>query len=146
MVRIYKSGDEIYDLARKKRGRVRYQRDDINQHNYYFINYCGGDFSTYVSVNQIMDYDDYFKYSVYNAKGEQLIFSKGEEIYDIEARKKGTICYLRDDEEEKKSRSTNNKHYFYSIKYQDGTIGTYVNAIYIINYTRYLAILSDVCN
>ena len=49
----------------------------------------------------------------------------------IYANKIGTVLYLRDDSHEKTVRALDETHYYYSVKFDDGTIETYMNQMYM---------------
>jgi len=58
-------------------------------------------------------------------------FSPGDKFYDTQYDKTGIVIRLRDDSSEEAERRKDKTHYFYSVKYDDGTYETYLTQNYM---------------
>jgi len=138
-IKIYNSGDKVYDIWRKKSGTVKYLRNDEREKNcrktnpthlYYFIEYDDGSFDTYISGNDLTLFETSTNSEQdYNLakQMDNIIFNPGLRFMNTLNKKTGTIRYLRNDEYEKKYHQFNPTHYYYHVDYDDGSFETYEN-------------------
>lgn len=70
----------------------------------------------------------------FNISNSQL-FRKGDRFRHINcgtlANKVGTVDYLRDDSTEQASRKADSTHYYYCVRFDDGTFETYLGQMYM---------------
>ena len=133
---IYSTGEQIYDIYRKKKGIVKYLRDDSYEksqrqndpyHYYYFIEYCDGSFDTYVSIKDFIPYEEIYDNGSFDYKN----FQNGHRFYCINSNKFGTVRNLRNDSHEKLMRQSDLTHYYYHVDFDDGTFETYIHGMYL---------------
>ena len=69
---------------------------------------------------------------IVNTESNYQKFKPGAKIKHTYTKKEGTIKYLMNDIREKNRRDKNPSHYYYTIKWNDNTIDTYVSQSVLI--------------
>jgi hypothetical protein len=151
---MFKEGTQIYNICIKKKGVVKYLRDDERERNirqknpdhfYYFVSYEDGTFDTYVYGNDLVPINKIISSNSHgpntntntntnlnenikttNKKFAQGILSKGTKFICKYSNKSGKIIKLRDDEYEKQQRKSYPSDYYYHVDFDDGTFETYM--------------------
>ena len=67
-----------------------------------------------------------------NTESNYQKFKSGDKIKHTDTKKEGTIKYLMNDIREKNRREKNPNHYYYTVKWNDNTIDTYVSQSVLI--------------
>jgi hypothetical protein len=57
---------------------------------------------------------------------DRRLFLDGQRVRLVHSMRPGTVEYLRDDKYERERRAVDGGHYFYSVRFDDGTFDTYV--------------------
>lgn len=144
---IYSPGEQIYDIYRKKKGIIKYLRDDEYEksrrlsnpaHYCYFIEYDDKSFDTYVSVNDFipcqennLEFDQTKSAIYYKNENDYKNFKEGQKFFCSFNKKKGTIKYLREGEREQFIRLSDPTHYYYHVDFDDGTFETYIHGMFL---------------
>lgn len=130
-------GDKIFDIGRKKSGKIVNLRDNSREkkmreqnpsHYYYHIDYDDGTFDTYVSGNFLIFNNQFLQQTQLATYSN---YKLGQRFINTCTNKTGTIRYLRNDEYEKNQRKSNPTHYYYSVDYDDGSFETYEYGKYL---------------
>jgi hypothetical protein len=146
---IYSEGEQIYDIYRKKKGIVKYLRNDTREKSlrqldptryYYFIEYDDNSFDTYVSANDFFSSNEnVIGQGQGQGQGQRQelpdfdyrTFNLGQKFVCLTNNKSGTVRYLRNDTYEKSKRHSDSSHYYYNIDFDDGTFETYMHGMYL---------------
>lgn len=151
----YFPGDKIFDILRKKSGKIVNLRNDSREkkmrennpsHYYYHIDYDDGSFDTYVNTNSLVKYDEKLcstqleydqtveaqtveaqtvKDQTVKAQTQIVEYKPGQKFINARTNKIGTVKYLRNGEYEENKRNIDPTHYYYSVGYDDGSFETY---------------------
>ena len=136
-------GDKVFDIIRKKLGKIVNLRNDFREkkmreinpsHYYYHINYDDGTFNTYLFGGNLikcveenvcpetqieLDMDKKIDLHVYSN------YNPGQRFINTRTNKTGTVRYLRNDDYEKNQRIYDHAHYYYHVDYDDRSFETY---------------------
>lgn len=137
--KIYNKDDKIFDIVRKKSGKIVNLRNDFREkkmrdidplHYYYHIDYDDGSFDTYVYGGNLISYKKENECPETQIE-TSVNYNPGQRFINTRTNKIGTIKFLRNDEYEKNQRKLNPSHYYYYVIYDDGSFETYEYGEYL---------------